>query len=332
MATLKDIAKLANVSQATVSRVLNNDQSLSVGEATRHRILTAADQLGYSKHQKITNAPKIKQRIAIYQWYSQQEELNDLYYYSIRIGIEKRAQELGYDVVRFFNNDTLVIDEFVVGIIAIGKFSKKQIKSLERKSNVLVFVDFDTLPHGHHCVTTDFDHSVQEVIDHFLQYELTKIGMIAGEERTSDQSELLIDQRFRTFKNYAYENGIYNSDFIFVGPFSAQSGYNLMKDAIQTLGDKLPQAFFVANDTLAVGAMKALQEAQISVPSRVSLICFNDTAITKQVFPALSSITVYTEEMGITAVDILNKQLIKPGNSVTMTRLGTKLTLRESSI
>lgn len=92
MATLKDIAKLANISQATVSRVLNNDQSLSVGEATRHRILTAADQLGYSKHQKITNAPKIKQRIAIYQWYSQQEELNDLYYYSIRIGIEKELK------------------------------------------------------------------------------------------------------------------------------------------------------------------------------------------------------------------------------------------------
>lgn len=156
--------------------------------------------------------------------------------------------------------------------------------------------------------------------------------MIAGEERTSDQNELLIDQRFRTFKNYAHENGIYNIDYIYVGPFSAQSGYQLMTEAINILGDKLPQAFFVANDTLAVGAMKALQENHIAIPEQVSLISFNDTAITKQVFPALSSITVYTEEMGITAVDIMNKQLINPGNSVTMTRLGTKLTLRESSL
>lgn len=332
MATLKDIANLAKVSQATVSRVLNNDQSLSVGEATRHRILTAADQLGYSKHQKITNTPKIKQKIAIYQWYSQQEELNDLYYYSIRIGIEKRAQEFGYDILRFFNNEPFIIDEDTVGIIAIGKFSRKQIKNLEKKNKVLVFVDSDTLPQGHHCVTTDFDNSVLEVIDYFLAHNLTKIGMIAGEERTSDQNELLIDQRFRTFKNYAHENGIYNIDYIYVGPFSAQSGYQLMTEAINILGDKLPQAFFVANDTLAVGAMKALQENHIAIPEQVSLISFNDTAITKQVFPALSSITVYTEEMGITAVDIMNKQLINPGNSVTMTRLGTKLTLRESSL
>ena len=47
MATLKDIAKLANVSSATVSRVLNKDKTLSVGEETRHRILTVAEELGY---------------------------------------------------------------------------------------------------------------------------------------------------------------------------------------------------------------------------------------------------------------------------------------------
>lgn len=101
MATLKDIAKLAKVSQATVSRVLNQDQSLSVSEETRHRILTSADQLGYKKHEKAINSPKSKQKIAIYEWYSQQEELNDLYYYSIRIGLEKRAEQLGYDITRF---------------------------------------------------------------------------------------------------------------------------------------------------------------------------------------------------------------------------------------
>ena len=53
MATLKDIAKLANVSSATVSRVLNKDKTLSVGEETRHRILTVAEELGYENN---TNA------------------------------------------------------------------------------------------------------------------------------------------------------------------------------------------------------------------------------------------------------------------------------------
>ena len=301
MATLKDIAKLANVSSATVSRVLNKDKTLSVGEETRHRILTIAEELGYEKHKRSTNSNQERQKIAIVQWYSEQEELNDLYYYSIRIGLEKR------------------------------KFSSEQINRLENLSKNLVFVDSDTLNAGHPCVTTDFDNAVVKVLDYFMQQGFTKIGMIAGEERTTDQKELIVDQRFRTFKNYAYENNLYNPDYVFVGDFSAPSGYALMKKAITELGDDLPQAFFVANDTLAIGALRALQEANISVPDRVSLISFNDTALTKQVFPALSSITVYTEEMGRTAVDILNHQLIKRHTVPTMTRLATTLTLREST-
>jgi len=331
MATLKDIAKLAKVSSATVSRVLNQDATLSVSEETRHRILTVAEELGYEKHKRNTNITQERQKIAIVQWYSEQEELNDLYYYSIRIGLEKRAQELGYDVVRYFNNDILTISESVSGIIAIGKFSDQQIHSLENHSKNLVFVDSDTLNAGHPCVTTDFDNAVVKVLDYFMKKGFTKIGMIAGEERTTDQKELIVDQRFRTFKNYAYENNLYNPNYVFVGDFSAQAGYELMKKAITELGNDLPQAFFVANDTLAIGALRALQEASIIVPDRVSLISFNDTPLTKQVFPALSSITVYTEEMGRTAVDILNRQLINHNTIPTMTRLATTLTLRDST-
>ncbi|HIZ66995.1 MAG TPA: substrate-binding domain-containing protein, partial [Candidatus Streptococcus faecavium] len=203
--------------------------------------------------------------------------------------------------------------------------------SLENHSKNLVFVDSDTLNAGHPCVTTDFDNAVVKVLDYFMKKGFTKIGMIAGEERTTDQKELIVDQRFRTFKNYAYENNLYNPDYVFVGDFSAPSGYALMKEAIEKLGDDLPQAFFVANDTLAIGALRALQEANIAVPDRVSLISFNDTPLTKQVFPALSSITVYTEEMGRIAVDILNRQLIKRHTVPTMTRLATNLTLRDST-
>lgn len=105
-----------------------------------------------------------------------------------------------------------------------------------------------------------------------------------------------------------------------------------MKQAIETLGSNLPRGFFIANDTLAIGALRALQEANITVPQRVSLISFNDTALTTQVYPTLSSITVFTEEMGRTAVDILNKARLYPSETERMTKLGTKLTLRESTI
>ena len=284
----RHIAKLAKVSSATVSRVLNQDATLSVSEETRHRILTVAEELGYEKHKRSTNTLQERQKIAIVQWYSEQEELNDLYYYSIRIGLEKRAQELGYDIIRYFNNDILTISENVV-VCAYGKFSSAQISKLEKLSQNLVFVDSDTLNAGHPCVTTDFDNAVIKVLDYFMDQGFTKIGMIAGEERTTDQQELIVDQRFRTFKNYARMKIIstilttYLSEIL-----AAQAGYKLMKKAITELGDDLPQAFFLANDTLAIGALRALQEASIIVPNRVSLISFNDTPLTKQVFPALS--------------------------------------------
>ena len=58
-----------------------------------------------------------------------------------------------------------------------------------------------------------------------------------------------------------------------------------MKEAIHKLGEQLPPAFFAASDSLAIGALRALQEAGISLPDRVSLISFNDTSLTKQVYP-----------------------------------------------
>ena len=332
MTTLKDIAKLAKVSQATVSRVLNQDPTLSVGEATRHRILTIAEDLGYQKHLKTLNAPKVRHKIAVIQWYTEQEELNDLYYHAIRLGIEERAQALQYDIIRFFNQEPEQLPEETIGIIAIGKFSEVQIKHFSSCHPNLVFVDSDTLTKGYHCVTTDFDNAVVAVIDHFMKQGLAKIGMIVGEEKTSDGLELLIDPRFRTFRHYTNELGIYDNRCIFVGPFSVDSGYHLMSQAIDELGQDLPKAFFIANDTLAIGALRALQEYNLKVPQNVQLISFNDTPITKQVYPRLSSVTVFTSEMGQTAVDVLNRQAINPRPVATVTKLGTQLTLRDSSL
>ena len=332
MVTLKDIARLAQVSQATVSRVLNQDPTLSVSQATRHRIVTVADELGYQKHLKTLNTPNIRQKIAIIQWYTEQEELNDLYYHAIRLGIEQRAQALQYDILRFFNQDPYHLPEETIGIIAIGKFSRQQMSTFHRCHHNLVFVDSDTLTAGYHCVTTDFDNAVIAVIDHFLSKGLTNIGMIAGEEKTSDGREALIDPRFRTFRAYASELGIYKADNLFIGDFSAESGYQLMINAIETLQERLPNAFFIANDTLAIGALRALQEANIKVPDAVSLITFNDTPITRQVYPNLSSVTVFTSDMGQTAVDVLNRQALNPRPVATVTKLGTQLTLRDSSL
>ena len=63
----------------------------------------------------------MKHQIAIIQWVSEEDELDDIYYYNIRLGIEKRAQELDYEILRYFNDIPFSLAEEVIGILCIGK-------------------------------------------------------------------------------------------------------------------------------------------------------------------------------------------------------------------
>ena len=331
MVTIKDIAKQAHLSSATISRVLKGDLTLSVSQETRNRIFHTAQELGYTKHIK-KQAPQQKGTIGIVQWYTESEELADLYYYSIRASIEQTASLLGYQIIRSFNDLTNPLLQEVDGIIAVCKFSSGQIAELASLSPKLIFVDSDTLTEGFSCVTTDFEHSVQTVIDHFHSQGLTDIGLLVGQEETTDGHQLPTDPRLTAFRTYLVSLGILQEDYIYQGKFSTQSGYELMSQAVSDLGDQLPPAFFMANDTLAVGALRALQERQIAVPERVQLITFNDTAITRQVYPALSSISVFTDEMGQEAMQLLDRIITSPApHHPRKIKLGTQLVIRESS-
>ncbi|GGE25515.1 LacI family DNA-binding transcriptional regulator [Streptococcus himalayensis] len=333
MVRIKDIAEKAGVSSATVSRVLNHDPNLSVTQTTRQLIFQTAQELGYEKRGKKT-PPKKSQigTIAIVEWYTKAQELDDLYYYSIRIGVEKRAQEMGYSLVRIFNNDSFHTLSGIKGIVAIGKFSSQKIQELETYSKQIVFIDSNTLRYGHSCVTTDFENSVIAVLDYFLKHGHVKIGMLAGQECTSDDTTLLLDSRLSTFRNYLSQKGLLQEDWIKIGFFTAEAGYQMMAELLREHPKHLPSALFLANDTLALGALRALQEASIAVPTQISLVAFNDTSISKYVYPPLSSVTVYTEEMGKAALELLHQELEKEGESIPqMMTLSTSLTIRESS-
>lgn len=334
MATIKDIAEKAGVSQSTVSRVLNLDETLSVSEDTRNRIFRIAEDLHYQKKSRktIPQAGLDSHKIVIFEWYTREEELDDLYYYAIRIGLERQAQELGYEIIRIFSKDDWSLMQEADGIIALGKFSPKTIQDLESYGKPLIFVDSNTLYLGHSCVTTDLEDSVIMVLDHFLEKGHEEIGLLVGQEQTADALPLLMDPRQRTFQQYLTAKGFYQERFVAVGEFSTESGYQLMEQLIQGLGNELPTAFFMASDALAVGALRALQEHHISVPDRVSIISFNDTSIAKYVYPALSTVTVYTEEMGKQAIQMLWQTFQGTQPSVPyMVKLATKLTIRDSS-
>ncbi|WP_242851597.1 LacI family DNA-binding transcriptional regulator [Clostridium sp. DMHC 10] len=217
MTTIKDIAEKAGVSSATVSRVLNYDDTLSVSDETKKRIFQVAEQLDYKKYQNKKN--KKSNKIAIMQWYTQQEELNDLYYLSIRMGVEKRAKEEGYDIVRIFQNDKFEMSKDVAGIIAVGKFSNKQIKKLGSWTKNIVFIGSDQLLKRYDSVTIDFKQAVISVLDYFTSNGYNKIGYIGGQEKFGDNSDSIVDDRIGVLKSYLEDKNIYYEKYIFIGTF-----------------------------------------------------------------------------------------------------------------
>ncbi|MBM7600021.1 LacI family transcriptional regulator [Virgibacillus halotolerans] len=327
MATIKDIAQKAGVSPATVSRVLNYDASLSVADETKKKVFEAAEELSYRK--KATNR-YTGQKIAVVHWYTEKEELNDLYYLSIRLGIEARCKQLDINPdIYFFNNIDDIDPNEIEGIIAVGKFSDQQVRELTAINPAVVFVDYSPDDDKFDAVVIDFERATKRVIDYFISTGHEEIGFIGGREIFKGETKPLEDLREKTFVNYMREKNLYDERFVYVGPFSVEDGYRLMAQAIEELGDNLPTAIFTSSDVMAIGSLRALHEADIAVPERVSVIGLNDMSISKYVYPSLSTIKVYTEIMGETAVDTLLERL--EGRKIAKkVFVATKLVIRKS--
>lgn len=326
MATIKDIAERAGCSIATVSRVLNYDKSLSVSDEMKQKIFQVAEELDYRKK----SAKKIASyKIAIVNWYTDKEELEDMYYMSIRLGIESKCAELQIQVEKTFLNRQ-EISEGIDGIIAVGKFNLQQVALLREKTNNIVFVDCSPDDDLYDSVVSNFTKATENVLNHFIDKGHKNIGFIGGRETYKDVLEEIEDPRKVMFEKLLSGKELYNAKNEYVGTFSVTDGYELMKQAIKEHGEELPTAFFLGNDAMAIGALKALHEEDIKVPERVSIIGVNDISVSKYVHPPLSTVKVYTSLMGETAVDMLVER-IEERQIPKKVILSTKLEIRESS-
>lgn len=326
MATIRDIAKKAGVSPATVSRVLNYDPELSVAQETRQRIFEVAEKLNYTKHKRSSKMGKALIRLV--QWYDEAEELADLYYLSIRLGIEKKAEELNLQIRRETLNE--LSDSQVTGTIALGKFDAEQIRQLKQLDDNLLFVDFDAMPLGLNSLVVDFDQSMNLVIDHFIQQGHQKIGILSGEEMTKHNLQPIEDPRMLSFKKKLEQLNLFQPDLVITAPFSMEAGKTAVSEFIAESND-LPTALFASSDALAIGGMQAIQAAGLRIPEDISVIGFNDVSVAKYVSPALSTVKVETEWMGELAVTTL-LELAKEYSPVPRKiMLGTELIQRAST-
>jgi len=325
VATIKEIAEMAGVSAATVSRVLNFDDTLNVQDETKQRVFEAAERLEYQMRDKKKYKKKLK--LGMISSYSLEEELEDTFYLSVRIAIERKLEEEGFKKFPVNLGDSVESTSNLDGLICLGTFSESMVNKVKSFHKPAVFVDalgdldlFDS-------VVTDLRHSVKKVLSYFLQEGHKKIAFIGGRDVDVDGKEV-VDLRVPIYRSFMEERGILNEEYIKIGGYTPKHGYRLGKELLAM--EERPRAIFTANDSLAVGCYKAIQEAGLCIPEDISVIGFNDISIAKYLVPPLTTVHIYMDFMGSQAVSILAERIYS-GREISMhISLPTKLMVRGS--
>ncbi|OBZ19380.1 hypothetical protein A8L34_07715 [Bacillus sp. FJAT-27264] len=333
MATIRDIAKLAGVSSVTVSRVLNKDNTLSVSEETRQRILAIAEDLNYQTPRSRRAAssketPEASEysniKIGTVMFLTENQEEDDHYFHAIRQGVEKECVASGIRTADIFRMELFESPKMdfgdVDGVIFIDRSYDFNIQNVRTLKHV-VFVDSAPDVESFDSVVIDFERVAKLALDHLFDLGHTKIGYIGG-NRTYGK-----DQRQFYFERYMKEKELLNPEHVYMGGWWIPEGNRLMKEAISK-GD-LPTAFFVGNDALAIGAIHAIKEAGLRVPEDVAIVGFNDIDMAEYTSPPLTTIRSQPELMGRMAVKLLIDQ-IKGREAPVQVVVPAKLIVRNS--
>lgn len=301
MATIKDIAKLSGVSAAAVSRILNNDSTLSASLETKQKVIETAKKLGYKK---IPKGNKATFKLGILQWFSPEQETQDSYYLDIRKGVEDFCLKNSVQIIRTFKTDVDYMGQLenVDGLICIGKFSDKEIKNLIGITENIVFLDMPIKNYLATSITMDFKKAVYDVMEYLERKGHERIAFLAGREYLDENTEFE-DDRKRYFCEFCESRNFDYSDMLKIGTYTVESGYEMMQELIKD--NNVPTAVFAASDQIAIGAIKVLTENNIKVPDEVSVIGFDDSEICKYTTPELTTVHAPAYEMGQYGVNIL---------------------------
>lgn len=325
MATIKEVAEIAGVSVTTVSRVLNFDDTLNVQDETKKRVFEAAARLEYQVKSEKKRKKKLK--IGMFCSYSLEEELEDPFYLSVRIAVEKKMEAQGFKKYQVTENDAAEDVSHLDGIICLGTFSESMINRIKSYKKPAVFLDATGDLDMFDSVVVDIEHSVKKVLEYFIQEGHRKIAFIGGRDIDSDGKEIC-DVRAPIFEAYMKEEGLFQNEYMKIGGYTPKQGYRLGKELVAM--EERPTAIFTANDSLAVGCYKAIQEAGLTIPEDISVIGFNDISMAKYMMPSLTTVHVPMDFMGVQAVNVLAERIYSNREISMRISIPAKLVIRES--
>jgi len=293
------------VSQATVSRVLNKDATLSVSAETREKILRTAAELGYrTVSQRYTEeetgeAAQPQVCIGIAQMFELKEQMEDIYYLVMKNILEEECFACRWGTVTMFRNEERRFvkndDRKLDGIIAIGRFTGEEIESFHAYTDNVVFIDSSPDELKYYSIVPNYHMAVRRALACFREKGHDRIAYLGSTHTFGDRKELMEDARYYYYKTALVNNGTFESSLVIDCEMNARSGYEKMKAFLQG-NDRLPSALFVASDVVAPGLINALQEAGLRIPEDISVITFNNTSLSEFANPPLASIEVFMRE------------------------------------
>jgi LacI family transcriptional regulator len=327
MADIRDIAKMAGVSTATVSKVLNNYKEVS--DATKVRILKIVEEVGYIPNSN-ARALSTKRSWLIGIVYSEGLNigLEHNYFSGLLEAFKREAEALGYEVV------------FISGY-GIGYLKRCQVRNVDGVFVVAADVSdpglqalFDS---DIKCVTTDVPYKSVPLIysdnrqgsrlaiNHLYDLGHRRIAHIAGPATSVAGKERL----------EGYLEGLkeHNLEFdpalvVETTDFGGNEGYEAMNKLFQL--DEVPTAVFVLCDLVAVGAMHSIKEHNLEVGKDISVIGFDDIELARHVHPALTTIKQDRKRIGQILAETLVKRINRQAVDEII-RIPTELIIRDST-
>ncbi|MGM0213348.1 LacI family DNA-binding transcriptional regulator [Enterococcus sp. AZ109] len=330
MVTIKDISKESGYSQATISRLFKGDNTLAITAKAKNKIISTALSLGYDRSKIKTTLYKI----AVLFWLSESEIMKDIYFKYLKEELEEYSKVANMEL-QFISKSSGIksIPKDVSGFIAIGPITKKELITLYKKGYKGVVRGINPLPKLFDTVDSDIQSMTREAIDYFIKHGLTKIGFIGGEFQNPDTGLNEMDSREYAFREYLLQKGLFHEEYVFSeGAFTVDQGFKLGKRISKNLYPNLPDACFVASDTIAVGALQAFHEDGIKLPEEMAIISINDDEIARYVSPPLTTFHIDVKEMVKTTIDQLSDQLVYPRKVTKKVLIDAELTVRKSFI
>ncbi|HVY21134.1 MAG TPA: LacI family DNA-binding transcriptional regulator [Bauldia sp.] len=313
MVTLKEIASAVGVSTATVSRVLNFDQTLSIAAHKRQAIIETAEALNYAtpRARNRANSQGLT-KIAIVHFLQPEQELIDPYYVSLRLGIESRCHALKIETVKVYHTDSLPeasLLQGASGAIAIGIHREAEIAWLKRHSRHVVFADLTPASDSFDVVQSDLPLAMRKLLTELAAAGYRRIGFAGWVEENS--TDPFGEMRCRAYIQWARERNAFEPELCAtersVERNTEQTGYHL---GMRLLSQKNPpDAIVCCNDNIAVGVYRAAHELGRAIPDDVAVASFNDISVAQFLNPPLTTVHLPAEEIGETAVELLLERM-----------------------